>query len=320
MEKAFIKDFEQGLGTLDDIQTLGDVTLSPLITRVHFHMCEIRRKAEESVSSLEPFIKISNYLEASVDTLFKNYLFNKFSGSQLNYQKNVKNFGLQEWEKVFTCLSPLLKVAEAMPFERRLLVQLNKNTINIKGKISGIEDIVKYRPMIYAATRKLLEAHCILTFDIKESKTFNEDDMYDLELKVDISHNDSDIYALDLSEEKELLIGFSNTFHNYKLSPTEIKKLDRHLCIEVTEDLSVEKHYRVPDRISRDLEDKEFLYFSFLFRPVSIIIPKRGKLLSINSIRHFGDTGSGHSRRQQEVGAIKKFTYRYIDFFALIND
>jgi len=316
MEKELIYNYIQGMDVLDDIQTLSNNGLTPLINQASFHLSEVRRKAEKSINNIESFQKVSSFLEDTLDCMIRNFFLDKFPGRQLLYQKTENPIGLKVWNRLLGVLPPVLTVVQVFPFIGTINVQVREDKVIFRGlaKVNG--DIQKYRKLIYAMTRKLLAQESLFTFKVEDA---GKEGMYWLELSLDVSHDVSKVYRVDLREKHGVLLGFSSIFKNYSLPISEVENLGRHLCIEINDEMKVEKFYRIPDHYLKTFGDRELLHFPFLFRPVSLIIPKRGNVVSANSIREFKDTGSGFSKQEQDVDNRKLSHYRYIDFFSLIK-
>ncbi len=316
MEKELIYNYSQGMDALEDIQSLSGNSLTPLINQASFHLSEVRRKAEKSVSNIESFKKVSTFLEDTLDCMMKKFFLDKFPGRQLLYQKTQSPISLKVWNRLLGVLPPVLTVVQTFPYIGTINVQVREDRVVFRGLAKVNTDIQKYRKLIYVMTCKLLKQDSLFTFKVED---VGREGYYWLELCLDVGHDVNRVYRLDLREKHGVILGFSSIFKNYSLPISEIENLGRHLCIEINEDMKVDKFYRVPSHYLKSFGDRELLHFPFLFRPVSLIIPKRGNVVSASSIREFKDTGSGFSKQEQDVDSRSNFHYRYIDFFSLIN-
>jgi hypothetical protein len=314
MVKEIYQEFVNGMQTLEDIQALGENHLNPLIDRAAFHIGEIHRKAEFSFENLNEFEKVKGFLEKTVDQLLTNYTLKDLGARQVMFQKKYESMSLANWNKLLSVLPTSLHIVSVFKFVGTQNILLSDKEIVFRGIIKTDETITKFRELVYKGTRKLLKEKSILTYKIDQ---LEDERMCWLELKVDMSHDDNLSFCVDFREELGLWLGFSNIFDSYKVSPEQARDLPRHLVIEINEELEIQKHYRVPDRYTRTIKDAEMLHFSFLFRPVSIIIPKKGRVINRATLEHIRDTGSGLD--QQEVENQKYNSFRFIDFFSLIN-
>ena len=95
----------------------------------------------------------------------------------------------------------------------------------------------------------------------------------------------------------------------------DIKKIGEHNVIEVMNDLSVKHFFGIPDLTRLDSANKEILHFSFLFRPVSIILPMKGNLSTDSYSRSLATSQEDNYSREHDVS----IHYRTIDFFSLFN-
>ncbi|CBW25477.1 hypothetical protein BMS_0567 [Halobacteriovorax marinus SJ] len=314
MAKDVTKEFEQGMQTLGDIQALGDFSLSPLIERASFHFSEIHRKAEYSFENLESYSKVQEFLEKTIDNLLTSYTLRDEITHQVLLQKKFKDMSLEKWDRLLDIIPSSLQVMRIFKFVGTQNIQISNEGICVRGLIKTDESIIKYRELIYKASRKLLDKKTILTYQIEE---LEDPRICWLTIHVDMDHDESLSYNVDFSEKLGMKLGFSNLFSKYKVTPEQAAQLPRHLIIEISEDLEISKYYRVPDQYTRDSNKKEMLHFSFLFHPVSIIIPKVGLVERRPTSTNYKDTGSGLG--QQEVKNQIGSNFRYIDFFSLIN-
>ncbi|OUR98632.1 hypothetical protein A9Q84_04235 [Halobacteriovorax marinus] len=314
MDKTLYQDFVHGIQTLEDIQALGDIHLTPLIDRATFHIGEIHRKAELSLSNLDEYAKVKTFLETTVDQLLTNYTLKDFGSHQVLFQKKFDSMSLKDWDKLLSVLPISLHIVSIFKFIGTQNIQLSSEGITFRGLIKTDQNITKYRELVYKATRKLLSHQSILTYKID---VLDDERMCWLELKIDTSHDENLSYCLDYRKKLGTWLGFSNIFEKYIIPHEQVKDLPRHLVIEINNELEVKTFYRVPDSYTKRFKDKEILHFSFLFRPISIIIPRKGCIINKATLRKIRDTGSG--LEQQEVENRLKYLFRYIDFFSLIN-
>ncbi len=314
MAKDLNRDFEQGMQTLEDIQALGEYSLTPLIDQAAFHFSEIHRKAEFSFENLNSYSKVQSFLEKTIDNLITTYALREGTTHQVLIQKKYEKMSLDSWNRLLEVLPTSLNILNIFKFVGTQNIQISKEGIQVRGLIKTDETITKFREVVYRSSRKLLEQKSILTYSIEE---LEDQRLCWLNINVDMAHDENLSYNVDFSETLGMKLGFSNIFKKYVINKEEASKLPRHLIIEISPDLNISKYYRIPDHYTTDSNSKEMLHFSFLFRPVSIIIPKNGLLEKRPFKVNCEDTGSG--LEQQEVKNQIGYNYRYIDFFSLIN-
>jgi hypothetical protein len=152
----------------------------------------------------------------------------------------------------------------------------------------------------------------LLTF--KGEKTVRTG-LYKLTLNIDISHDEHLVYRLPFkpNSKRNYLVGFSNVLANYRVQFDEISKIGEHQIIDVGNDLTVKTYIGIPNLSRIESTNKEILHFSFLFRPISIILPMRGTL-SIDNL--FRETSTNEEEESKHDVSI---SYRTIDFFSLFN-
>ena len=170
------------------------------------------------------------------------------------------------------------------------------------------------RKFIYVVTRKLLRQKVLLTFGLEKTA---KPGLFKLDLKVDISHDDSLVYKVNfkVGSKENYFVGFSNIFCHYRSLLENVKAVGEHNVIEIGSDLSVKNFFGIPDLSRLESANKEILHFPFLFRPVSIILPMKGHLATEAYSRSLASSQDSEQMREQDVSTY----YRTIDFFSLFN-
>ncbi|MBT3585234.1 MAG: hypothetical protein HN509_10015 [Halobacteriovoraceae bacterium] len=317
MEKDFRTDYASGVRALEDLHTLGKSDLSPLISQVFFHFSEIRRKANSSVANLSSFKEISGYLEGVVEEKIHTFLLEQLTTKNLNLSMNKKVMGLKEWEKVLTFTDQVLKLITLFPIEKNLELSIGPDEVEIVGEVFDTKKLALHRQEVYAITRELFKQKVLLTFEVSEKAS---EDFYQLKLKFDYGHLEDEVYGIDLIREKNVFISFSNVFEKYKIDHREAAKLGDHYWIEIRDDLSVRQFIELPDNFLAENPTKEIIHFNFLFRPISLIIPKRGSLIFLDGFGQISTTGSDDSNViGQDVFSHLQIKKHSIDIFSLFS-
>lgn len=314
MEKDYSQDFENSLSTLEDIQLLSEFSLSPVLSRAYYHLSELKRKADVASSGqVAQYDLVLKVLDEKLENIFTEFFSNKSRFKGFDYHKKSENIDLKKWNLLLETVPEILSVITLFNYHGNIKVELDADKVQIKGIILEDQNLALNRKFIYVVTRKLLKANVLLTFSLDKTSRAG---LYQLTLKADISHDDKLIYNVQFSNSN-VLLGFSNIFPQYRVQQQDLEEVGEHTVVEIMSDLSL-KHSTGRVELSKiDSANKEILHFSFLFRPLSIILPVRGHLSTdahLKSLeRTFKDTGS----EDQSSNMGPKIHYRFIDFFSL---
>lgn len=310
----------KSIDIFDDLYYLSDKKLIPLIDQAYFSYCNLQNELNKNKFSLEGLDGLRTFFKKSLRQMIHHYFVEKSELLRLDLFNQTKYLNLVEWDKILASLPIFLQVIGFFKFDSSFPVscKIDKNGIELAGVIKMNQGIESKRQEIYAHFRRLLKMNIVLTFDLDDRVNQG---LPTLRLFLDITHCSDLVYRIDYYDKYKCNVGFSNLFARYKLPCEKIDCLSDHLCLEITEDLKLYRYDRIPDKFAKEIENFEIIHFSFLFRPVSIIIPNRGKLVPINGSYRLGDTGSGKSTMvKQEVYSNTSANLWYIDFFSLIFD
>ncbi len=313
-QTSFNDEFEKSLSTLEDIQLLSEFSLSPLIGRAYFHLSEMKRKADvNSQGQVAHYEQVSKVLDEKFESIFTNFFSNKVKFKSFEYYKSTSKIDLQKWNLILEIIPEVLSVVSLFNYHGNIETRLNEGKLQISGMILEDGHLEINRKFIYVVTRKLLHQKVLLTFNVEKTARAG---LFKLDLKVDISHDDSLVYKVNfkVSQKENYFVGFSNIFCQYRAHLDDVKAVGEHNVIEVGSDLSVKDSYQVPDLSRLESANKEILHFPFLFRPVSIILPMKGNLSTEAYSRSLASSQDGQMR-EQDVSTY----YRTIDFFSLFN-
>lgn len=314
-ERSYQEEFEKSLNTLEDIQLLSEFSLSPLIGRAYFHLSEMKRKADEvSLGLVSNYDAVAKVLDEKFESIFMEFFSNKSKYKKFDYYKATSKIDLKKWNLILEAIPEILSVVSLFNYHGAIEARLDDNRLLVTGMILEDGQLEMNRKFIYVVTRKLLRQKILLTFNLEKTA---RDGLFKLELKVDISHDDNLAYRVNfkVTPKENYYVGFSNVFCQYRALLEDIKKVGEHNVIEVMNDLSVKHFFGIPDLTRLDSANKEILHFSFLFRPVSIILPMKGNLSTDSYSRSLASSQDDNYTREQDVSTY----YRTIDFFSLFN-
>jgi hypothetical protein len=273
----------------------------------------MKRKADEKMEApVKNYDQVAKVLDEKLENIFADFFSNKSKFKDFTYQKSTSNIDLKKWNLILEIVPEVLSVVTLFNYHGALDVRLDDNRLAVSGMILEEGHLQMNRKFIYIVTRKLLRQKVLLTFNLEKS---TKPGLLRLDLKVDISHDESLVYKVKFNtvmpgspnSKENYCVGFSNIFCHYRALIEDVKEVGEHTVIEVGHDLSVKSFFGLPDLSRLESANKEILHFSFLFRPVSIILPVKGNLSSEAFTRGLGG--------EQDVSAY----YRTIDFFSLFN-
>lgn len=308
MQSSIEKDFHHGISALEDLQKLSSAELSPLIYRVRHHFSEVKRSYEAQ--------EVKILAVPRLHTFFRNFLIKnvkKLKGPRVPkifFEAETHNLNLKTVDKLLEIFPAVMAGLEKIPFQGEMSVEINENQASFKAEAKVDHTLEQHRVSLYSLTRHLLRENMLLTYKIEEGQ---------LSVILNYSHDEKQVYGLDLTDSLGLVLGVSGIFPMFRGSPQELENVGRHFCVEIKPDLKVEKYYRLPERVLAQDFQGEILHFAFLFRPVSIIIPKEGALYDSHLFGLNGGTGRDNIRSQQDVEKNQDKVHRYIDFFSLLS-
>jgi hypothetical protein len=311
IDKDYQSDFEKGLSTLEDIQLLSGFSVSPLVSHAYYYLSEMKRKAD-SISSIQvtEFDQVGKVLDEKLASIIEEFFGNKSRFKEYNYTRDVQKIDLKKWNLVLETIPEILSIVTLFSYHGGVDVRFNEGRFSISGLILQDGNLERSRKLIYVITRKLLRNKVLLTFNLEQTARTG---LFKLDLKADLSHDDSLVYRVlfNVNHEEKYLVGFSNVFCQYRAHLEDVKLVGEHNIVEIRTDLSVKHTMGIPELSRIESANKEILHFPFLFRPLSIILPMKGNLVT---------TGPSHSlddenKRKQDVSKY----FRTIDFFSLFN-
>ncbi len=304
-------DYEKSLDALDDIQMLSGFSISPLVSNAYFYLSELKRKADELASGqVGNYSAVEKVLDEKLTSIIEDFFSNKSRFKDFSVTKSTAGIELKKWNLVFETIPEILSVVTLFNYHGAVDVRFDENRLFVSGLILEDGNLEVNRKLIYVITRKLLRSKVLLTFNLgKTART----GLFKLDLKADLSHDDSLVYRVHfkVNKNEQYLVGFSNIFYRYRSNLDDISQIEKHNIVEIGSDLSVRSYFGIPELTRIESANKEILHFPFIFRPLSIILPMKGNLVTEAFSRSLDD----ENKRKQDVS---KF-FRTIDFFSLFN-
>ena len=320
-----VKNHFNCLEAFEDIYSSGSSEVLPFVDRLYYHYDFLKKQKDVLQDSHYP--KVSSLLDLMFNKIIEKYVTGNKNIHQFSIDRQFENFGMEEWNRLMSILTPMIRILNLLPLEEYMSMAIDKNEIIIKSFLKfDQEKIEGLRLDIYKQMRLIFANQSILTYELSPLKS----ELYhQITLKIDLSHNVDQFFCLNIGEENDILLGFSSIFFKYKSSIEHLDKIGAHHCIEIDKNLNIEK-FSYGDEEKKRFVNKEIIHFDFLFRPISIIIPNVGQRLSFQELMNqkvnivplnMDQTGSeGVSDSiQKQFKFNKNKTFCYVDFFKIIS-
>lgn len=302
MEREGYKYFQSGLQYLEDIQKLSEQNLSPLIRQALYNFTRAQDAHSKNLQTLALFPKLQQFAHSYLDR-YRQKIMIRESIEELSLSFVTEEIKLATFDQLLEAMPLFSEAIKLLPFIGKTELKITNQELSFIGKVQLSEELENKRVQAYTLTRKALAGGLLMTFCHGKLT----DGVADLTLKLRLPDDTGRVYLLDLESENLPYLGFSPVLADYQIHPNDLARVGRHLCIEVTKDLSVEKYFRPSKRVLDPDSQLEILHFAFLFRPVSLIIPKRCRLTARAEIDiMLGGTESGAAK------------YSYLDIISLM--
>lgn len=244
-----------------------DPVLIELFTRLSFIENEISDVKNNALDNFTD-VQVKTFLTKEILNIFTSFFSNNIL-KNVNFVLN-ESLNTQDLLKIIEILPNYLSIMPYFRFDNYPVLCIEKNLITLTGKLSVDQDLEEHREKIYIQIKKLLQQNALLTY--KLSNIGNEISL--------VCHIDSKFqkYFLSCEGEDDVTLALPSVISHFETS--EIPK-HRHLCLEITDKFTLVKHQGVPENLTLKSEssDRVIFYFPFIFRPLSLIIPIRGKNL-----------------------------------------
>lgn len=304
----FLKDYKHGMDAIEDLHLLADPGLSPVISRVHFHLSEIRRKAEQSLEDHPGLTPVKNKIKEEFKFLVEEAALKIENCKQLILKDTDATLNLMQWGRLIETLPLAIRMIAKFPISGMLEVGYDNKALTIRTSLSGYEELGKIQSEVYRLSRDFFALKTLPTFQIENDNQ--------VVFKFDFSHVEDLSYSVDLNKKRVLL---SNTFSNYELPIEKIDLISNQTTLILSAD--GEFYYfesMKVDAIKKSIQNgakPALFHFPFLFRPLSIIIPRKGEVAPLNG--YYG-TGCEKLLTDQDFGKSAK-TALSLDIFSLLS-
>lgn len=307
------KDFEKSKEMIEDLKGLLSSDLYLFIDQALHHLSKIQMEYQKKNSNLEGLDKIYEVVIENVTSYMKKRLLQNDNIQSINYSYD-QNITIKQWNTIFKLLPEIIVLAENYVFRNTMNISIKDEQISIFGVVDMGLWPKSIRQLSYEITRSLLSRKILLTYDIIE-----QDSSEILTLTFNLNHSEDKVLLFS-SNEDDINICLPGQLAQFEKDLTEINQ--GQLYFVMNSDFTVGRYTHLPERFLEKSDEFTHLFFPFLFRPISFIIPRRGRLQSKMDLDCSFD--SQNARIATDVGQVyksknSKKTYFYLDFFSLFN-
>lgn len=304
----FLKDYKHGMDAIEDLHLLADPGLSPVISRVHFHLSEIRRKAEQSLEDHPGLLPVKNKIKDEFRFLLEEATLKIDNCRQLILRDTETTLNLMQWGRLIETLPLAIKLVAKFPVTGMLEASYDAKALSIRATLEGYDGLEKIKSEVYRLSREFFALKTLPTFQIEKNNQ--------VVFKFDYSHVDDLVYNVDLNKKRVLL---SNIFSDYEMPIDKIDLIDNQTTLILSADgefyyFESMKTKAIKNSICNGAKPALF-HFPFLFRPLSIIIPREGEVAPLNG---FFGTGCEKLLTDQTFGKPSKPALS-LDIFSLLS-
>lgn len=323
MSDELEKHYNKGLDILGDLYRSSSHENRSQLEQLSFQMSLMRNHVEQELGKVEQLDNVKQLIVEQLEYSLKLFI-----------RRNKMGLVKTHWDDMTSVsLSILNKIVEIMPFSyyalkffdirRKVRYHIDGNSIIASGEIDDLVDLDKLRSQAYALTKSMFARDVLLTYEIDENEL---DEKPILRLVFDFSKHDKYIYAVKVDDKGTATLGLPVNFKSYKIDREKFNKMDKHHIIVVTKDFEVKKIHTSPDNLRAKLPQSEILHFPFLFRPLSLIIPREGEVVFAPEVVDEFNTGCMDAQKldqQDHEGSFQKNLseyFTYFDFFSLFTE
>ncbi len=287
-------NLKQTVSAIEDLRSLVASDFHAIADQALHHVEQLKQNCDHDWAvNQKAYASVCNLMEGQLKSLFEFYAKNNPLLAQIQFNHDKETFSLTAWNKLLSSLDLVLRSVSLFNFTETLDVKLMKGHLVVSGKLKKFKLGPELRVKTYALIRQFLALESVFTYDVMEMGG----EAY-LSLRFDYSHRAE--LRLDFSTNQGKNLSFSNILSNYEVTNLEKFREVKHLCLEVDSSYQLYEREMIPEEYFQAFYSSEanfsVFHFSFLFRPISLIIPMRGDL-SVSGLQN----------------------QAYVDFFSLIN-
>ncbi len=304
----FLKDYKHGMDAIEDLHILAEPGLSPVINRVHYHLSEIRRKAELSLENHPGLDPIKEKIQNEFIFLLEEAALTIENCRQLIIRETRSTLNLMQWGRLIETVPNAVKLISLFPVEGLIEASYTEKNLTIKAKLESYHDLSSIKADVYKLSREFFNKKCLPTFTVGEA--------HQVIFNFDFSHVEDFIYNVDLVKRR---VNLSNIFPDYQIPIQKIEAIHNQTALI----MSASGKFYYFEKLNSEAVKKSIaagakpalFHFPFLFRPLSIIIPRDGDIAPING---FNGTGCEKLLTDRAFGKPSKPVHS-LDIFSILS-
>lgn len=271
---------EKSKAQLKNLFELSDPKNDSLVIQAIQHLEALENELKTGDSGLSQ--KIVHLLTQELINIYTEFLcHSSFQGLNLFFGRQTFS-STESLFKIIEALPSFFKVISYFRFKPDAFISIHENEVLIQGYLLDEQNFEKFKTEIYCEMRRLLSQHSFLTYEI------SQDNLILIKCTFD---NPKQSYCLRFRRNSSCVVLLPSIISQFE---THTPPKFPHLCLEITDDLRLVKQQGVPQNMTegQSPDDKVIFHFPFVFRPLSLIIPTRGKIMPLNGNTSDEDTGS----------------------------
>lgn len=313
MEKSlFRKNIEQSFNTLEDLYSLGDPQLYPLIERLHFHLQEIDtgRKGEklffeeiQKPHETEGLVNLKRVFNEEVKRQTELMFRHLPAGVSFDLINGLEDPTLGQLDQIISSFPVIKEASTLFQFQKNIKLWIANDCFSFSGDVPMELSLEDLREEAYALTRKLFHREVLLTFEVFESQ---HDGYFKIRFHCHLKNSDNPNLFIPVDSNKILKI--SGLISRFQKPLSHLYQLGEHQAYEIKPSLEIDQ--LTPKKIEEisSENDRILFHFPFLFRPLSLIIKK-------DSGGDLSDSGENWS----DLCAQGKLSVIDVDLFSLVQ-
>jgi len=268
-DSLFRTNIEQGLSTLEDLYSLGDASLYPLIERLHYHFHEIENNRNQASLEKKDFRHLTRLFESELNNQVKNFFRNAGAGCQVNLINGLDDASLDQLDDIVETFPLLCEATKLFQFQKTIKIWLYNDCFSVTGEIPHDLNFEELREESYKLTRKFFKKNMLFTFKVFET---NEEGSFSIKFTCHLKNSENAGVLVPLDNKKTLKL--SGTMESFLIPNESFSQLGNHQVFYLNKDLVVCE--ATAEQKSSLLTEKDWIvfHFPFLFRPLSLIIER----------------------------------------------
>lgn len=304
----FHKDYRHGVDALEDLHRLGSPDLSPVIGRVHYHLSEIRRKAQQSLEDHPGLEPLKTKIKEEFRFLLEEATLTLDGCHQLVIREKTHTLNLMQWGRLIEVVPMAIKMISQFPVEGMIEASFDNKALELKTRLQSWHELENIKSKVYRLSRECFEKKILPTFQVGEA--------HQVIYRFDFSHIEDFVYSVDLVKRR---VNLSNIFQDYQIPIEKVDAIHNQTALI----MSANGEFYYFENLNADVVKKSIskgarpalFHFPFLFRPLSIIIPRDGEIAPLNG---FDGTGCEKLLTDQDFGGPTKPAIS-LDIFSLLS-